>query len=348
MLSRTLLLSLVILTPALVAQEMGAPPPAKELAKLQPLVGEWEGSGKVQAEPGADMTPWTAKSTYEWGFGKHWLMEHTKISMDGMPALEFHSATGWDREGKRFIAIMGSNMGSVHQQEIDFVGDDKMLSVSSMIEGGKRIVETGVTLIGKDGFTFKAHRSVDGGEPQLFLEGSFKRTQGLKLTPTDASFPMPTKIPELQRLSGMQGNYKVTGKMIPAPGMGTVPISGKQSVMLVSGGTLMIFKVDGDPLPGTEFRYQSMGALTWDKKRNCYRFGFVSNMGEGGVIDGFYDEKTRRIVFTRAGTMMGKPYVVREVMQLDDSGSIKSSATDAMHGSAKPSRDFEAKFEKIQ
>ncbi len=275
-------------------------------------------------------------------------MEHTKILMEGMPPLEFHGATGWDREAKRFIGIWGSNMGEVKKQDVDFVGENKMITVTSSTEDGNRVVETSITEISKDGFSFKVHRVTNGGKPELFLEGSFKRAKKFQLTPVEASFPMSRKVPELDRFKGMQGNYKVTGKMIPMPGMAAMPISGKESVMLVSGGTLMIFKIKGDPLPGSEIGYESMGALAWDKKRNCYTFGFVSNMGESGVIDGFYDEKKNCIVFIHSGTMMGKPYVLRDVMQLDDSGAIQSSTTDAMHGSAKPSRDFEAKFEKIQ
>ncbi len=64
MLSRSLLISLLVLTPSLLAQDMGAPQPAKELVKLQALVGHYEGTGKVLAMPGSPMTPWTAKSTY--------------------------------------------------------------------------------------------------------------------------------------------------------------------------------------------------------------------------------------------------------------------------------------------
>jgi Protein of unknown function (DUF1579) len=330
------------------AQEMGVPKPAKQLAALEGLVGHYEGEGFIINGPGAGKMPWTARSSYKWGFGNHWLLEHTQVSMDGMPLLVFHTATGWDAEASRFIAIVGSNMGDVRKIEIDFIAKNKMITIESLIEEGQRVVTKSITTFGKEGFSFEVHRSDDGGESYLHLGGKFKRTKAFVQKPVDASFPMPQDIPELEVFARAQGNYKLTGKMIPMPGAPAIEISGTESVMLAGGGSYVVFQVKGDPLPGTTVAYEATGGLCWNAKRGCYRYGYVSNMGESGVLDGYFDKEKNQLILVHSGTAMGKPIAIRNVMQLGDSGALTKTWTDAMHGSAKTSRDFEGTFEKIQ
>jgi hypothetical protein len=69
-----------------------APAPAPELKRLEPLVGNWSGSGKM-TEPGNVTSEWTARGTYRWALDGHFLREDFAINFKGVEGTSVSSAT---------------------------------------------------------------------------------------------------------------------------------------------------------------------------------------------------------------------------------------------------------------
>ena len=89
------LFAIVLMTSVAAAQE--APPVAKQMSKCEALVGNWEGSGFVRAMPGMPEMPWTSTTTVKKILDGHFIIDQTKIEIEGMPVpLVMTSVTGWD------------------------------------------------------------------------------------------------------------------------------------------------------------------------------------------------------------------------------------------------------------
>lgn len=52
--------------------------PAKELAKFEPLIGDWTGTGKMTEGNGV-ATNWTAETTYQWCLNKHFVQQDFEL-----------------------------------------------------------------------------------------------------------------------------------------------------------------------------------------------------------------------------------------------------------------------------
>ncbi len=333
--------------PAQEGAEPGAmmmPAPAKELAKLQMMIGEFEGDGVATAEPGAAPMEWTARSSVRKSMGGHWIIEETRIEFGGgaMPPLYFRSYTGWDRERKHFVSYSVSNMGAVSRTRLRALPNNRFLVAGVHTEEGKTVVEQTLVEYGKKGYEFISKRGVDGAALADHVKGSFRRIDKAKVQIAEAAFPMPSPNPQLAKLKGMVGSYSMKGSMVPMPGMSEVPIAGSQDISLVFGGQVLWFEAKGAPISG--FSYEGFAAMAWDKNRNCYRMIYVNNMGESGISDAMYEDQSRQLAVFATAPMMGRLASHRSVMQLAKDGTIQNSLDEIMLGKEKTYVPFKATY----
>ncbi|GEM_PF-2903468 len=349
-----LLVSSALLFPlALPAQEEGSPPPgppgpAPEMKKLEPMLGHFEGEGFFVGEAGGPRMPWKAVSVVRKVLGGHWQVEDTVIEFEarGLPKLYFHTYTGWDRERKRYVIYMTGNTGRADRMDLEILGDGRILTSSSMIEEGKRVLEWNLSEYDDKGFRFVDKRSVDGADPFVSIQGRFLRVGKVEAEFVDAAFPTPKPVPELAALRGIAGKYRLKGAVIPMPGMEEMPISGVQTVRSVFSGRVLFFESIGDPMQG--FRYRDFATLAWDPEIRSFRLFFVNNVGEHGFFRSRFDPKTRTLVSFSSGPMMGRLAAHRSEMRLAEDGSILSSSDVLLLGNLDPYTAFKAAYERLE
>lgn len=331
-----------------VAQE-GAPTPPQELAKFDRLIGNWEHAGQVWMQPGADPMEWTAKSRAEKALDDFAIKEDMVIDLGEMVPVPmiFHSFTTYDSQTRRYVSGGISNDGRVAMTEIHFAGDDTMISVDTMIEEGQQVVDQWVTTFaGKDAYTYVGRRSIAGGDFFDHIRGKAKRVQdvGEIPSPLDAPAFMVEPSAEIQKLARMCGDYKMKGEFTPMPGAPAVPISGRERIAPLFGGTVIGAMVEGDPTPGIGV-YKARAAFGWNATKKCYVGIYINNMGEVGTNESHFIDGL--LVNTMAGPSMGMPSASRGMITFDENGAIKKVASHVIMGTHEPMLMFWADYKRI-
>lgn len=327
------------------AQE-GPPQPAKELAKLERLIGNWVGSGTAVMAPGAPEMPWTATSTFKKAMGGHCLLEETLIDIgpEAPAPIVFKSYYGFDRENNRYVVCGISNMGPGAATELHLVDDDTLVTVESRLEEGKLVVDRWVTKLGKESYSFIGHRAIADGEFFVHVKGSMKRAKtaprGIALNATASLRPVPA---EMQKLSPLDGTYKFEGEMSMAPGQPAIKISGIETLEPVLGGNVLEMHVTGDPIPGMG-KYESWAALVWNPQKGSYTNLYVNNMGQIGSNEGRWVGKD--LVFTHSMLQKGQPTVGRVILRLDEKGGISSVSAHSIVAGGDPFIGFKGTYTK--
>src|SRR5690606_14972477 len=140
----------ILLVTSVSAQEAPDMSPAKELAKLEPLIGNWAGTGKM-AEPGGTSTDWTAKGTYQWCLNKHFVQEDFEVRFEGNPVpMLFRNYLGWDKEGQRYVSVLATNEGIVRLNAVSFLEDGTMLQMMTHQQEGVPYIERARTKVTGD------------------------------------------------------------------------------------------------------------------------------------------------------------------------------------------------------
>ena len=352
-------LSLLLCTAPAVTQE-DMLKPAKQLQKYASLVGTWEGSGTVIDAPSAPPTrsrptaarvanKWTAKSTYQWVLGGHFLRQDTRVDLGEQGTLAFCNFYGWDRETQRYMLFEHSNMGTAEAIELHWPAEDTMVHVSTGVEGGKPLVERWTSKIRGNTLTFSCHQALGNSDFFVHARGEMKRTS--KTVPmvkvVDAAF-MPNIIiaaKKIKPLKGMIGSYKMKGWMIE-PGQPKTDISGIETVSLMFGGTLVQLEVKGDPrldMPKMP-AYEGWGCIAWNDHKQCYTSFWLSNYGEIGIDECRIADN--RLIMTIARLHQGQPIAGRSVIELGANGQITKLYADRILAAGEPQRTLEAIYTK--
>ncbi|MCZ6506575.1 MAG: DUF1579 family protein [Acidobacteria bacterium] len=339
-------LSLLLCSAAAVTQD-DMLKPATQLQKYASLVGTWEGSGTVIDAPSAPANEWTAKSTYQWVLGGHFLRQDMSVDFDEQGTLLFRNFYGWDRETQSYMLFETSNMGTAEAIELHWPAEDTMVHTSTGVEGGQLSVKRWISKIRGNTLTFSCQQAL--GESDFFLHarGEMKQTSKtvsmVKLV--DAAF-MPEIIiaaEKIKPLSGMIGSYKMKGWMIE-PGQPKTDISGIQIVKLLFGGTLIELEMKGDPMPNMPAR-ESWGCIAWDDHKQSYTSFRLSNDGEI-VIDECRIVTDNKLIMTTARLHQGQPIAGHSVMELGANGQITKLYAEGILAAGEPQRIFEAVYTK--
>jgi hypothetical protein len=143
-------------------------------------------------------------------------------------------------------------------------------------------------------------------------------------------------------LGKMSGEYRVQGRVIPAPGAPEMELTGTDTVRLIFGGTVLEgrFRIEvGPDEPAIEsFRY-----IAWSPADNCYNVFAVRGDVEGDGL--FYKTQLRQVddrTFVEGGTLMdaGQLKLARGVLTCDAQGSIAQLVADVFGGTGEAQRVY--------
>tara|TARA_R110002072_G_scaffold67163_3_gene165026 strand:+ start:17924 stop:18973 length:1050 start_codon:yes stop_codon:yes gene_type:complete len=335
-----------LLVTSLAAQEGQAPDmsPAKELAKFEPLIGNWSGSGKMM-EPGGASTNWTAEGTYRWALNKHFVQEDFIIKFEGMDApMTFRNYLGWDRENQRYVSAVASNQGTCRLNDMSILPDGTMMQMITHHMEGVPYIERACTKVTGDTASMKIEVMMSEGGSITMIDSAMKRSEKafecdwgedawMGMEPND----------HMKKLRVIRGQYQTKGEMVMAPETPAMKIAGSDSFMMIWDGTVMHGKTlgfaEGDPAP-----YESHAFWAWDEGRKCISAVFVDNMGQIGQMDVRWVED--KLVSTSSALQMGMPTTQRFILTLDRKGNLKSGISHTCMGTLDPFVSFTASYVK--
>jgi len=336
---------LVFLPVTLLAQ--APPPPSKQLDKLKPLAGHWQGTGTAVMQPGQPPSPWTCESTYEWVLGGYWLQCDTSIRIEGMPgAMRFRDYMGWDAETERFVDLTVNNMGEVMMWPMQFVGEDKLVTMVCMQRMGQLEAERSVTQFGKDEMSLAITFLGVEGMPTAGVQGKMHRVAKASPEPVDACHAMMPVAEPMAKIARMRGVFDVQGTMTMVPGEPAMKITGRDVAQTLFDGAILQVVTKG-AAEGDPAAYEAHGYYGWNVAESCYTCIMVSDMGEAGVTQCRFvgDDK---FVATYGGTMNKVPLITRTVAELDATGAIQTVVAHSCIGTEPPFESFRASYKRVK
>ena len=342
----TLALALSVLCPAALAQEL--PAPATQLQKLEPLVGDWLGSGTIKSTPDGGDLAVTATESARWVLGGHYLRQETIVDLgEAIPSIAIMTFTGWDNETQRHVSFQVGNDGSLGSVETLIPDDETILSARIRIGEGQLVVERGVTRLGDGTYRFATQTAIGDGPFFTIVQGTARRTAAAgNALAVEASASMAPPAAEVAVLGKMSGEYRLQTRMTLAPGAPEIEATGTLAVRLIFGGTVQEmhqFLEFGADVPAIEsFRYTA-----WNPADNCYDVIVITSMGGGP-----YTAQLRQVddrTFVDGGIIVnaGQPTFVRLVLTCDAQGSITRWDIDTLPRNEDAQRQT-ARYQKIR
>ncbi len=355
---RTLVACLAVLTlgiPAIAhAQSEGANVRlAPELAKFETSIGNWEGSGSVKMPGMPAPMPWTSKTTVKPVLANQFIQSEMKVEFGPeMPAMVFRSFYGWDPGLKKLVSYSIGNTGELEVSDtVSWIDDSTLVVLATTTEAGVPTVNRSITTFDGDQQSFLWQGATGAKAFETIVEGTSKKCkQGYEISAQEwsaAFMPGTPESPAMKKLSGMAGDYSMTGEFSMMPGMEPMKISGRESIQSIFGGAAIQMHMLGDPSVGPEgvFTYEGLSYLIWDPTLECYREFYLNNMGETSIQElRFVGEA--QLVTTQARVQAGQPEATRGTMHLDETGAIRKVSMDRMSAGHKPERAFLGEYKK--
>ena len=329
----TFVFALSVLWPPALAQR----PPATQLKKLEPLIGNWQVSGTLKPTADGEDIPWTAQQSYRWVLRGHFLKEEMIVNLgDAMPAFASISFTGWDDETQGYVSFQVSNDGNLASVETFVADDDTILTARTRLREGQLVVERGVTKLGDGTYRFETQAAIGDGPFFTLLQGSARRTAAAgSALEVEASASMAPPAPEMAVLGKMSGEYRFGPPEVENPW-------GTATVRLIFGGTVQVHQFRGAQEETVGLRY-----IAWSPADNCYNaISFVGN-GESSktqlrqVDDRTFVDDGR---FVRAD----QPTFWRLFLTCDAQGSLAQMGIDSSVGTEEAQRLQSVRFRKTR
>ncbi len=341
--ARSFLVPTLALLPLATAQE-APPPPAPELKKLEPMIGNWTGSGTMTM-PGGQPTKWNARGTLRWALDGHFMQWDFISAFDGVPVpVVFRAYVGWDRENKRYVDAMSNNAGEAMLHEVSLLPDGTMLHLMPRNQGGQQYAERWRLKVNGDTMTYAIDVLMSQGTSQTFVDGTFKRGGEA----FDGRFDVPPWLgakphDAIAKLCRSAGAYDVKGEMLMAADQPAVKITGTDTFRAVFGGTVLHGHTDGaaEGMPG-----KYVGEVFWghDAVKNRVTGIYVSNFGEVMQLDAWWAGD--KLISVSAGPWMGQPTAQRMVMEFDAAGAATRATNHSIVGGGPPFESFRGTYAK--
>jgi hypothetical protein len=335
--SRLVLASLGSLVPfaaALPAQ--GAPKPPPEVRRLDPLIGNWAGSGTM-TEPSAT-TKWTANGTYRSVLGGFWIQEDFVTTFEGnADPLVFRAYLGWDAERKTFVYVSVNNGGEAQVHDFTLQPDGTMVQLMLQHLQGAPYAERSLSKVTADTMTLSIDVLTGDGPSRKIIDGKFERQDAEGPSALDAKGTWMGAQPHeaMQKLARAVGSYEMKGDVAMKPGQPAMKFTGVDTWRSIFGGTVLHVHTDG-AFAGMPVKYECDAFWSWNAKKECLVLIAVNNMGAAGAMEGRFTADGKAVVTTRSMTMEGQPSVARTVIGLDDQGQPKSCLSHLMVGTSAP------------
>jgi hypothetical protein len=333
------LIPLLLLTLSTTLSGQGGAP-AKEMARLDKMVGNWEGSGEFWMSPDEEGQPWTSRWTAKKVLGGHFLREDMIIDLgEPMGSLAFVSFKGWDAAEKRYGVYTVSNGGELTKTELVWLSDDTTLTLSTTFHQGHHGVERWVNKISGDTLTMQGDTATENGAFFTHVKGTAKKVANAKpvsVAGTGAFMGMEPP-EEMSRIARCKGDYTFTGSYRMSPDQEPVPIEGKETANALFGGMAVEFLPTGEG-------YEGYHAIAWDARKERYVSFGLDSWGMAHWVEGWWADD-RHVVMTCNALMMGKPTVMRSVLQVNDKGQLVKVWSHAISSVAEPYRSFDGAYE---
>ena len=323
-------------------------PPASQLQKFQPLIGNWEVSGTTRMTPDAPESPWTARESNEWVLGGHFVHQQVHVNFgDLMPDLAFSNFLGWDNENGGYEMFGAANWGMTSKVDVYFSDDNTMLFSRTSVMEGQLVVEREVIKFGDGGYSFEISTATGDGPFFTQVQGTAKKASaGWEALAVDAAMSMAPPAPEMAAMGKQAGEYTLKGSMIPAPGAPEMEITGTEVMRLIMGGTVLESRVIGDAGPGMP-PYEAISYTSWNPVDKCYDMVTADNMGMSGTGQlRMIDDRT--MVVTAAAVMYGQPSVNRTVVKLNAQGHVSSVVAHVIAGAGDPAQTISGTYQRIR
>lgn len=321
------------------------PGPAPELKQLEPLIGNWSGSGRM-SEPSGAVTPWQANGSYRWCLDGHFVQEDFAISFEGMAApFVFRAYLGWDAENKRYVNAMVNNSGKAELHEVALLPDGTILQLMQQHQLGMPYAQRSLFKVSGDTMTHTIDVLMANGPSMTIVDGTFRRGG----TGFAGAFAGPTWMEAkphaaIARLSRCAGVFEVEGEMVMAPGQSAIKITGRDTFTPVFGGTVVHGHTEGvaEGIPG-----KYVGEVLWahDEARDCLTSIYVSNFGEVMLMEARW-AKDGRLVATSHGLMRGEISLQRTLLAFDATGAVTAATSHSIAGTEAPLESFRATYTK--
>ncbi len=333
------------------AQEIPKPP--TQLAKFDRLLGHWSGSGTMISEPGATPITWNATTRMQKVLGGQFVRRSLTADFgnarEPITGLAF---LGFDPQTNKFVSGNLSSMAPGFTAEITWRDANTLISLNTRILGNVRIVERFITTIGDGQYSIVGERALDGGNFSPYVKGSYRKIQPSATVEAVFRVEQPSDLaaargaaasPQIAKIAGMIGTYKIDGSVIPAPGDTKRAISGNINCTLGLRGTAVELKVKGNATAEMPARNAYI-AFTWDAAENCYRILFANNLGQLNSNEGRFVGD--QMIITGTQVQDGKPMVARSVLTFGEDGSLGTVTTHSILGANDPVLTFSARYTK--
>ncbi len=336
----SLVLLLAFVAPV-VAQDPPAPP--KELKKLDPLLGHWDGKGVVHMAAGDEGNAWTSRHHYRPVYGGHFIREDSRIQF-GAPwntTLAFIAFYAWDAEQGCIRTFGVGNNGTLDFGEMDVTEDGSMVSGNTMVEMGQRVVERWVLKPEGDTLHMKGERASGTGPLYVHVSGSMTRSKDTADVKVDDLGPfMVEPSEEMKRLGRMAGRYLIDGKYRMGPGADFQEFQGTETIRPLFGGVALTFEPSGEG-------YEGWGVMAWNAREKRYRVFSVNSWGMAERSEGYWDQDGR-FVATASGSFMGQPMISQTVIEMDAEGHATKAHAHAMMSGSDPFLSFSGTYAPVE
>ncbi len=153
------------------APDAASAAPGPELKLLQPMIGDWTLTGRVNV-PGMNMDI-AGSESIAWMYGGAVIAGHAKGEPEGSYFGDWYIS--YDNEAKCYRQLYASNLGEIGWEESHFV-DGKFVSISANKQYGVPAVSRGVVEFADGGLSRAyADRIAGAGETIRIFQASYKR-----------------------------------------------------------------------------------------------------------------------------------------------------------------------------
>lgn len=307
-------LSAAVVASVLAACVQAQMEPAKELARFDPLLGNWEGSGTATGSAGKQ-TKWTSKATVQKILGGHYVQDDTRVDLEDMPVpLVFRTVFAWNAAEQRYTEMSLGNTGETKSADVHWTEDGGLIGTGTAVAEGRPVVSRSVTkLTGKDTFEFRMDQAVGTGEFERKVSGTYKRG-GAGFNAGETCAPVAPPSGELKKFDAYLGEWSLKGSFSMTPGAEMMPFSGRESVKMIFGGHTQFATMKGDDIPGMP-AWEGHWYLAYDPgSRTCRAFMF-DNMGNA-QSEAMFAAGKNRYIGVASGWMEGRPQASRSVTEV--------------------------------
>jgi len=318
--------------------------PAKEVARFEPLIGNWVGEGKMK-EPRGVETAWVAKMTYQWCLNKHFVQQDFEVRFEGLVTpMTFRNYLGWDREQRRYVSILASNEGHVRIHPVTFLPDGTMLQVKEQSQAGTPYAERAKTKVDGDSLSMIIDVLMAEGESLTMIDSNFRRAdEAFEVDWGEDSWSDAVPHAQLKRVGAMRGMYAMEAEMIMVPGAPAVAVAGRDIITKVWNGNVIYQRTEGSA-EGAPQPYESHSFWGWDQQARCVRVVFVDSMGQlGQMLARWVDDQ---LVTTGSRTIGGVPTTQRYILKFGRKGQLRSGVGHTVMGLMDPFVSFKSTYKR--